>query len=174
MNLHLSQHQCAAGKQRWLGLMEIIVTFIFIFQFSTQKPKLLLQLLSAKSLNLLRDMKRLACGIILWTMWTFTVCPSCKSQTHGMSQFIDVVYNFILWIGLSGGMTSMCTWFCASVSCSHHHGVIYNVLCLMPNQNTCNIFLLGCLQNEVLEHRYAGNECMYLVWNFSNTARVMW
>jgi len=66
MNLHLSQHQCAAGKQRWLGLMEIfVVVDIFIFQFSMQKPKLLLQLLRAKSLNLLKDVKHLACGIIL-------------------------------------------------------------------------------------------------------------
>jgi len=49
------------------------------------------------------------------------------------------------------------------MSCSHHYGVIYNVLCLMPNQNACKIFLLGCLQNEVLEHGYSGNECVYLV-----------
>jgi len=80
-----------------------------------------------------------------------------------MSQFIDAVYNFIVWVGLSGGMTSMCTGCSASVSCSHHHGVIYNVLCLLPDQNTCNIFLLGCLHNEVLEDRYSGNEFLYLM-----------
>jgi hypothetical protein len=65
MNIPLSQQQCAAGKQRWLGLMEIfVVTDICIFQFSMQNSKLMLQLLCAKSLNLLTDMKHLACGII--------------------------------------------------------------------------------------------------------------
>jgi hypothetical protein len=74
-----------------------------------------------------------------------------------MSQFIDAFYNFLVCIGLDVGITSMCTGCCASVSFSHHNGGICNVFYLMSNQNTCNIFLLGCLQKEVLEHRYSGN-----------------
>jgi hypothetical protein len=49
------------------------------------------------------------------------------------------------------------------MSFSHYHGVVYNVLCLMQNQNTGNIILVGCLHIEDLEHRYSGNECV-CIW----------